>query len=130
MSRARVATSLGDADRGAVREGDLLRPRDSSGGGVAHRGAQRLADGDDGVGGRGAGLALRLQARLVTGDEEHGNGCQQGDHHDGGRPRPPPRTWLLRAHPGSTAALRARRFPFARNGTPSFAAWALSSTFW
>ena len=92
--------------------------------------AHRIADRGDGVGGRCPRLALRLQTRLVTGDEEHGNGCQQGDHHDGGRPLPPLSDPVLHAHPCSTAALSARRFPFARNGTPILAACALSSTLW
>ncbi len=120
---------VGDARSGAVGHGDLLRAGDRSGGGVGQRIAHRVADRDDSVGGGGPSLALRLLLRTRTREEEHGDCCEQCDHHEGGRPQPPPLS-PPHAHGWITAALSARRFPFARNGTPILAAFARSSTRW
>ncbi len=89
-----------------------------------------LSIGVDGVGGHCPGHPLGLHVGEVTGDEHDGEGSQQGDHHDHARGHPPALGTLLHTHASSTAALSARRFPFARNGTPILAARALSSTFW
>ena len=118
-----------DADGAAVGERDASRPAGGPGGGFAQCAAHRIVDREDRIGRRRAYHAIRLQICTVPGHEDHGNGCQQGDHQDGGRPHPPLQA-PVHAHPWSTAALSARRLPFARNGTPSFAAWALSSTLW
>ena len=119
----------GDPDRRAVGDSDTCRPREGPRGGFGHRRAHRVVDREDGIGCGSAGLTLRLQPGTVPGDQDHGDGREQGDHHDGGRPLPPPLDAVL-AHSRSTAARSARRLPFARNGTPIFAARALSSTRW
>ena len=119
-----------DAGCGGFGERDLPRSRAGSRGGLVEGLAHRVAHRGDGVGGRSTSLTLCLQVCLFTREQEYAGRGEQGDDHDGGRRRPAPPDWLLRAHGRVTADLSARRFPLARNGTPMLAACALSSSFW